>query len=165
MDTDEELPTPNRMSPLFVPDFSDANAAENEVLAEEALHSLIQTCGPAVHTRYHMPDATYVEALQNRLNEILDERLSLVQQWTSVNIERFPSGNQDIRNLAGKLSMAGLAMRTAMRLCSSGCSECRLLCLRAYRHSGEHSCGTDHRCVASCEVFEEHSQREPCGLP
>ncbi|KEP46676.1 putative cytochrome P450 family protein, partial [Rhizoctonia solani 123E] len=165
MDTDEELPTPNQMPPLFVPEFSGANATENEVLAEQALQSLIHICGPAVHTRYQIPDTSYIEVLQTRLHEILDERLSLVQRWTGVNIERFPAGNQDIRNLTAKLNTAALAMRAAVKLCASGCSECRLLCLRAHRHSGEHSCGTNHRCVASCEVAEEHSQREPCGLP
>ncbi|KAJ1300982.1 hypothetical protein OPQ81_003406 [Rhizoctonia solani] len=164
MDTDEEFPTPSHIPPLFVPEFSGANAAENELLAEQALQSLIHTCGPAMHNRYKMPDASYVEALRNLLYEILDEPLSLVQQWMSVNIERFPSGNQDIRNLTGKLNTASLAMRTTVRLCSTVCSECQLLCLRAYRHSGEHSCGTDHRCVSPCEVAEEHSQREPCGL-
>ncbi|KAG8713462.1 hypothetical protein FRC11_012069, partial [Ceratobasidium sp. 423] len=123
MDTDEELPTPSHMPPLFVPEFSGANTAENEVLAEQALRSLIHTCGPAMHTRYQMPDASYVEALQTRLYEILDQRLSLVQQWVSVNIERFPSGNQDIRNLTGKLNTASLAMRTAVQLCSSVCSD------------------------------------------
>ncbi|KAH7337761.1 hypothetical protein B0J17DRAFT_664159 [Rhizoctonia solani] len=165
MDTDEELPTSNEMPPLFVPEFSGANAAENEVLAEKALHSLIHTCGPAIDARHRMLDASYIKLLQNRLYETLDQRLSLVQEWMRVNTEHFPSDDQDIHNLTRKFDTAALGMRTAMRLCSLECSLCQLLCLRAYRHSGSHSCGTNHMCILSCEVVEDHSQREPCGLP
>ncbi|KEP46929.1 von willebrand factor type A domain protein, partial [Rhizoctonia solani 123E] len=165
LDTDEDLPISDQMPPFFVPEFSGANTAENETLAEQALHSLVRSCGQAISTRHQVPDVSYVESLQNTLYEVLDQRLALVQQWTAVNIERFPSGNQDIRNLTSKLDTAALAMRTAVQLCSSGCSSCQLLCLRAYRHSGDHDCGTSHQCVFDCEVSEEHAQRTSCGLP
>ncbi|KAF8690053.1 hypothetical protein RHS03_09010, partial [Rhizoctonia solani] len=118
MDTDEEFAIPEHMPPLFVPEFSGASTTENESLAEQTLHALIYTCGPPTGTRYQIPDASYVEALQNRLYELLDQRLSLVQQWMSANIERFPSTNQDIRNLAGKLNTASLAMRATVQLCT-----------------------------------------------
>ncbi|CAE6496426.1 unnamed protein product, partial [Rhizoctonia solani] len=165
LDTDEEFPSPDHMVPFFVPEFSGANAAENETFAEQALLSLVQSCGQDIPARYQVPDGSYVETLQNTIYGILDRRLALVQQWMVANIERFPSGNQDIRNLSSKLDAAALAMRTAVRLCSSGCSGCQLLCLRAYRHSGDHDCGTNHQCVFDCEVSEEHSRRTACGLP
>ncbi|EUC60521.1 root hair defective 3 GTP-binding protein, partial [Rhizoctonia solani AG-3 Rhs1AP] len=122
LDTDEDLPISDQMPPFFVPEFSGANTAENETLAEQALHSLVRSCGQAISTRHQVPDVSYVESLQNTLYEVLDQRLALVQQWTAVNIERFPSGNQDIRNLTSKLDTAALAMRTAVQLCSSGVS-------------------------------------------
>ncbi|KDN38013.1 hypothetical protein RSAG8_09786, partial [Rhizoctonia solani AG-8 WAC10335] len=157
LDTDEELPISDQMSPFFVPEFSGANAAENEILVEQALHSLAQSCGQAVSTRFQVPDVSYIETLQNTLYGVLDQRLALVQQWMAVNIERFPPGNQDLRNLTSKLDAAALAMRTAVQLCSSGCSSCQF--------SGNHDCGTSHQCVFDCEVSEEHTQRTSCGLP
>ncbi|CAE6486842.1 unnamed protein product [Rhizoctonia solani] len=165
MNTDEELPASKDIPPLFVPELSEATTADNEVLTEQALHSLIHMCGPASDTRHRTPDATYVKLLQNRLYEILDQRLSLVQQWMRVNIDSSSLDDPDIRNLTGKFDAAALSMRAAVRLCFLECSLCQLLCLRAYSHSGDHSCGTNHMCVLSCEVVEEHSQREPCGLP
>ncbi|EUC59543.1 cytochrome P450 family protein, putative, partial [Rhizoctonia solani AG-3 Rhs1AP] len=100
IDTDEELSTSEQIPALFVPEFSGASLAEDGVLAEQALQSLIHT--------------SYAKALQNRFNEIVDERLSLVQHWVSVNIERFASDNQDILNLTDKLHTAALSMRTAL---------------------------------------------------
>lgn len=166
MDTDEELPTSDHMPSFFVPEFSSADVTENEASAEQALETLVRTCEPATDTRFRMTDGEYLEALQKSIYGALDERLALVQQWLTVNIERFPQANQDVRNVIGKLNTAALAMRTAVRLCSAGCSSCQLLCLRTYRHSGEHNCGTNHQCVFDCEVAEGHGQTdEPCGLP
>ncbi|KDN46510.1 hypothetical protein RSAG8_04163, partial [Rhizoctonia solani AG-8 WAC10335] len=165
MDADAELETPDYMPSLFVPEFATDNVAESEALAEQALRELVQALGQSVHTRHQVPDASYIETLQKSIYKTLDQRLSLVQKWVSVNMERFPSGNQDIRNLTTKLQAASLGMKNTVRLCSSGCSSCQLLCLRAYRHSGEHSCGTSHQCVFVCEVAEEHEKRQPCGLP
>ncbi|CAE6410609.1 unnamed protein product, partial [Rhizoctonia solani] len=135
-----------------------------ETLTEQALRALAEACEQTMGTRHQIPDTSYAETLQNGIYDILDQRLALVQKWVNVNIERFPSGNQDIRNLTNKLHAASLGMRNAVRLCSSGCSDCQLLCLRAYGHSGEHSCETNHQCILNCDV-EEHSQLEPCGLP
>ncbi|KAH7337773.1 hypothetical protein B0J17DRAFT_573266 [Rhizoctonia solani] len=165
MDADAELDTPEFMPVLFVPEFATENVTESEALAEQALNALVGACEQTLHTRHQIPDSSYAETLQKSIYEALDQRLSLVQKWVSVNIERFPSANQDIRNLITKLHTASLGMRNAVRLCSSGCSRCQLLCLRAYRHSGEHSCGTSHQCIFDCEVADEHSQRELCGLP
>ncbi|QRW25749.1 cytochrome P450 family protein [Rhizoctonia solani] len=131
MDADAELETPEFMPSLFVPEFATGNDAESEALAEQSL----------------LPDTMFIEGLQTSIYEALDHRLTLVRNWVNVNIERFPQGNQDIRNLTNKLDAASLGMRNAVR------------------HSGEHSCGTNHQCVLDCEVAEEHSQREPCGLP
>lgn len=165
MDTDEELPTSDHMPSFFVSDFASGDASETETLTEQALEALVHACGPASRIQPSTTDSAYLEALQKSIYEALDERLALVQRWITENVERFPPGNQDIRNLTGKLNSAALAMRAAVRLCSSGCSDCQLLCLRAHRHSGEHSCGTDHHCVFDCEVSEGHAQHEPCGLP
>jgi hypothetical protein len=164
LDTNEELPTSGRMPLFFVPELSNGDAAGNEKLLGRTLEALIQTCGPDPDARAHIPDASYLKAVQNGVYEALDKRLDLVQQWITVNVERFTQGNQDIRNLTEKLKAAALSMRAALRLCLHRCSECQLLCLRTYRHSGDHSCGTDHLCASDCEVVEEHSQREPCGL-
>ncbi|KAF8685043.1 hypothetical protein RHS04_00827 [Rhizoctonia solani] len=147
MDADAELETPEFMPSLFVPEFATGNDAESEALAEQSLRALVQACEQIIHTRHQVPDTMFIEGLQTSIYEALDHRLTLVRNWVNVNIERFPQGNQDIRNLTNKLDAASLGMRNAVR------------------HSGEHSCGTNHQCVLDCEVAEEHSQREPCGLP
>jgi hypothetical protein len=165
MDTDEELPLPDQDSVFFAIDFAGGDVAENEASAELHLQNIVDSYRSAAGTRHHMADATYIEALQGQIYKSLDQRVGLVRQWAIVNTERFPTGNQDIRNVIGKINGAALAMRTAARLCSSGCSECQLLCLRIHRHTGKHDCGTDHRCVFDCSVSEKHSEREGCGMP
>ncbi|CAE6371963.1 unnamed protein product [Rhizoctonia solani] len=164
MDTDEDLETPDYMPSLFVPEFAVNNATQSEALAEQALRTLIQNHGQTVHTRQHILESLYIKALQESIYETLYQRLSLVQKWIQVNTQRFPPENQDIRSLTTKIQAASQGMRSALRLCSSGCSNCQLMCLRAYRHSGEHSCGTSHQCIFDCDVSEEHSHRESCGL-
>jgi hypothetical protein len=165
MDTDEELTAPDSAPSFFVPHFAGVDATKHETLTEQALEMLIQTYSPDLGARFQMADASYLEALQSNIYEAIDRRLSLVQQWVTVNIERFPKENPDICNLVAELDAAGLAMRAAVRLCASECSNCRLLCLRAHGHSGKHKCGTDHRCVFDCELSGALERSEPCGLP
>ncbi|CAE6435374.1 unnamed protein product [Rhizoctonia solani] len=165
LDTNAQLPVSDQMHPFFVSEFSVANEAEKKILAEYALHLLVQSFGQATSTRYQTSDALYVKTLQKALYAALDQRLALVRQWMTMNTEQFPSNNQDIRNLTSKLDAAALAMRASVRLCSSWCSSCQLLCLRVHRHSGGHNCGTNHQCVLDCEISEEHTQRTSCGLP
>ncbi|KAG9091466.1 hypothetical protein FS749_016528, partial [Ceratobasidium sp. UAMH 11750] len=166
MDTDEDLTSGNEGISFFVPEFTGGTGPENDVSIETSLRALIRLCGPTVGARQHIPDEAYVETMQGLIYQGLDQRIDQVRNWTTVNVARFPQGNQDIRNLFGKLNSAALAMRAAVRLCSVTCSRCQLHCLRPYRHADEaHQCGTDHRCAFDCAIAEEHSGREPCGLP
>ncbi|CAE6468723.1 unnamed protein product [Rhizoctonia solani] len=165
MDTSEEIQASEHTPPLFVPEFSDASDTENQVFVEQALQLLIHTLSPYMDDQHRILDTSYIGTMQNQLYEILDERLSLVNSWISINIAHFPLDNQDIQILTKKLESASLSMRATLRLCPSGCSNCQLLCLRTYNHPGYHSCGTNHWCWSSCEVLKEHGQDEPCGLP
>ncbi|KAG8749810.1 hypothetical protein FRC11_011015, partial [Ceratobasidium sp. 423] len=118
IDADAELETADIMPLLFVPEFATDNVARNETLAEQALRALVDACGRTIGPRHQIPDPSYVETLQKSIYNILDQRLALVQKWVNVNIERFPSDNQDIRNLTNKLLAASLGMRNAVRLCT-----------------------------------------------
>ncbi|KAG8689142.1 hypothetical protein FRC11_004009, partial [Ceratobasidium sp. 423] len=105
---DTELDTPEYMPLLFIPEFATGKPAESEGSAEEALRALIKSCGQSIGTRHQIPDTSYVEILQRSLYDILDQRLALVQKWVGVNIEGFPPGNRDIRNLTNKLHAASI---------------------------------------------------------
>ncbi|KAG8694060.1 hypothetical protein FRC08_008731, partial [Ceratobasidium sp. 394] len=166
MNTDEDLTAGNEGISFFVPEFTGGTGPENDVSVETSLRALIRLCGSTVGARQHIPDEAYMEIMQGLIYQGLDQRIDQVRNWTTVNVARFPQGNQDIRNLFGKLNSAALAMRAAVRLCSVTCSSCQLHCLRPHRHADEaHQCGTDHRCAFDCAIAEEHSGREPCGLP
>ncbi|KAF8607193.1 hypothetical protein BDV93DRAFT_303052 [Ceratobasidium sp. AG-I] len=165
MDTDEELPLHDRQIAFFVPDLGEGNGPDNEASVEQRLREIIGHHEPTPSTRHRMADAAYVENLQQRIHDSLDQRMALVRRWISVNIDRFQAENQDIRNVLGKLDGAALAMRAAVRICSLTCLKCQLLCLRPHRHTDDHECGTNHRCAFNCSVLEKHTENEPCGLP
>lgn len=148
-----------------VPDLAGGNMIDDESATEQALKSLIQSCEPGLGSRRGLGDAVYFKLLQDRIYEQLDRRLEHVRHWVHANVARFPSENQDIRAVHIKVDNAALAMRAAVRLCSGGCSTCHFRCIRPYRHSDTHDCGTNHRCEFPCELVEDHEDPVPCGLP
>ncbi|KAG9125289.1 Vacuolar protein sorting-associated protein 13A [Ceratobasidium sp. 392] len=166
MDTDEELGSGDGGVSFFVPEFTGGTNPENDASVEVTLRALVKPCSRAAGPRQHVLDGSYVEAIQDLIYENLDRRVDCVRDWATANVARFPSTNQDIRNLFSKINSVALAMRAAVRICSATCSNCQLHCLRPHRHADEeHRCGTDHRCVFDCAIAEEHSGRKPCGLP
>ncbi|KAG8795914.1 hypothetical protein FRC12_008169 [Ceratobasidium sp. 428] len=165
MDTDEELDPNDEIVSFFVPEFTGGTGSEDDMAAELSLQALVKLCGPAIGPRQHVLDGSYVENIQDLVYKSLDRRIHQVRNWITINVARFPSSNQDIRNLFGKIDNTALAMRAVIRICSATCSNCQLHCLRPHRHDEAHHCGTDHSCVFDCAIAEEHPGREPCGLP
>ncbi|KAG9092892.1 hypothetical protein FS749_015351 [Ceratobasidium sp. UAMH 11750] len=164
LDTDEELPSTELDALYFVPDVSGNNVLENEPAIEQSLGELVARHSSVIGPRHILGDAKYVDQLQQRLFRDLDQRLEHVRHWIEKNVERFPTSNQDIRNVYSKFENAALVMRTTVRLCLSTCLECHLQCIRPARHSGAHNCTTTHRCKHVCEVTEEHTSPVSCGL-
>ncbi|CAE6523134.1 unnamed protein product [Rhizoctonia solani] len=178
MNTDEDIPTLENEPEFFVPELDnqeqgasqqpggDGGEAQekDEEKAEKALVNLINRAKPPPSSRPHMKEAEYVEALQQALSDSLDHRLGTVEQWIKLNTGHFKLDNPDLRELNKSFSTLSSAMQASIKLCQACCSECKLLCLRAYRHPGPHQCGTDHRCLFDCEVREEHEEQPPCGL-
>ncbi|CAE6445709.1 unnamed protein product [Rhizoctonia solani] len=178
MNIDEEIVTSDDKPVLFVPedpgtgivgarDLSSEAEAEfkkqQEETLEETLKALIQRCEPLSHPRSQMPDSDYMEALQESLDNILDRRLALVKLWISVNTDHLPPENPDLLELNRVFDLLKRDMMAAVRLCRSGCASCGLQCIRAYSHSGEHDCSTDHKCKSHCEVLDDHSDLPSCG--
>ncbi|CAE6534558.1 unnamed protein product, partial [Rhizoctonia solani] len=178
MNTDEDIPTLENEPEFFVPELdnqeqvgseqpgeNESEAQEkDEDKAEKALVTLINRAKPPPSSRAHMKEAEYVEALQQALSDSLDHRLGTVEQWIKLNTGHFTLDNPDLRELNKSFATLSSGMQASIKLCQACCSECKLLCLRAYRHPGPHQCGTDHRCVFDCEVREEHEEQPPCGL-
>ncbi|CAE6454443.1 unnamed protein product [Rhizoctonia solani] len=179
MNTDEDIPTLENEPVFYVsevdnqePGSSQEGAANTEAdiqlrqeaLAEQALAALIQRCKPPPTSRPSILESTYVEALQQWLDESLENRLGRVEQWIKLNISHFTLENPDLRELDNNFKVLSRGMQAAVKLCQACCSTCKLLCLRAYRHSGPHQCGTNHRCVFDCEVTEGHEKQPPCGV-
>ena len=166
MDTDEELGPEAAAMTFFISEFAGGATLENDASIEAALQVLIAVCIPSAGFRQHIQDGEYVDELQDLFYKGLEQRIDRVRHWISLNVARFPSSNQDVRNLFNKVNSSALAMRANVRICSSTCSDCQLHCLRPYRHADEsHDCGTDHQCLFDCAIAEDHSTREPCGLP
>ncbi|KAG8690825.1 hypothetical protein FRC11_008866 [Ceratobasidium sp. 423] len=167
LDTDEEVPLGGPDAIFFVPDISGTVAGDDEGETEKILNTLVRSClaNSSIGLRHTTGDKVYIELLQQRLFELLDQRLEHVRCWVQVNVQRFPPGNQDIRNVYNRIDATALVMRTAVRLCAETCSSCHYLCTRPHRHSGGHECGTTHSCPFSCEVSDEHPEPVGCGLP
>ncbi|KAH7325390.1 hypothetical protein B0J17DRAFT_581710 [Rhizoctonia solani] len=170
MDTNEIIPTLENHLVFFVPRFGGANDCTEDKLdehesekkleevTETALKTLIETCGPPSESRFHTVEKTYVDHLQKDLYQNLEHRQNQVQLWIQENTKHLAPDNAGIRDLNDRFHALTRAMKAVVRLCQSGCSRCGLLCLRPYRHSGEHECGTNHRCIFSCDIKEAHNE-------
>lgn len=166
VDTDEELKLSGEPISFYVPDLVGGSSPENDADIESSLDVLVRFGLSAVGSRQQISDTVFVEALQEEIYKSLERRIDQVRNWATVNVARFPPGNQDVRNLLTKINGAAIAMRAAIRICSAKCSGCQLLCLRPYRHANErHRCGTNHRCVFDCAIAGEHTEEELCALP
>lgn len=162
LDNDQELQLFSD-NMFWVPDSQ--NAAEQEAtLVEQCLENLIRKYEKHSAARYETPEEGFHASLQDVLNCQFDRRVEQVQEWVSVNVRRFPQDNQDIRDLFKTLESLTLSARSAVQICSSKCSSCHFLCLRPHHHVGQHSCGTDHKCIHPCSVGEGHSSLARCGL-
>ncbi|QRW13377.1 cytochrome P450 family protein [Ceratobasidium sp. AG-Ba] len=166
MDTDEEINIGGEGMSFFASEFSGGATPENEAAIEAALRALIKLCATDVTPRHHVTDSEHVDEVQDLIHQGLEKRIDQVRHWVTVNVARFPSANQDVRNLFNKINSSALAMRAVVRICSITCTNCQLNCLRPHRHTEDlHDCGTNHQCVFSCAIAEEHTTLEPCGLP
>ncbi|KAG9087788.1 hypothetical protein FRC06_002366, partial [Ceratobasidium sp. 370] len=123
MDTDEDLNPGNEGVSFFVPEFTGGTSPENDASVETSLRALITLCTPTVGARQHVLDGTYVETMQDLIYKGLDQRIDQVRNWATVNVARFPQGNQDIRNLYGKINSVALAMRAAIETRPSAIQE------------------------------------------
>lgn len=107
-----------------------------------------------------------VEQLILHLQEVVDVRIAYVKTWLTVNTERFPEGNADIRSLKRSFEESCDSLRSSVLLCRADCGSCRLPCLLIKHHEGAtHDCGTSHQCLDRCEFMSEHEEPVPCGLP
>ncbi|CAE6486977.1 unnamed protein product, partial [Rhizoctonia solani] len=101
LDTDEDVPMGGSAVVFFLPDISGAVVKSDEDEAEKALDVLICSClaSSTIDQRHITGESVYIESLQQQLFELLDQRLEHVRCWVQVNVQRFPEGNQDIRNI------------------------------------------------------------------
>ncbi|KAL5639869.1 hypothetical protein ACGC1H_006444 [Rhizoctonia solani] len=155
---------------FWVPTFGNSNPeapSTSETLNEQSvsMKQLVDDYGTDLEHRQQIRDSDYVQSIQKRIHDILEQRLELVQQWAVANTETFPQDNPHICEFLQKLVMAKTAMRNATRICASQCSQCMLLCLDVLHHSGEHDCWTNHICIFDCDLSGPNERREPCGLP
>ncbi|KAF8607202.1 hypothetical protein BDV93DRAFT_467878 [Ceratobasidium sp. AG-I] len=149
---------------FWVSSTTEESSGSPEVAIESSLEALINAHKPALGARHAIQESIYFNTLQGQIYAQLDQRIGQVRQWIDVNISRFPSENQDIRDLVKSFEAVALSTRAAVKMCSSTCDSCHLSCLRPYRHEGEHDCKTTHNCALVCEVSDMHSELTPCGL-
>ncbi|CAE6373871.1 unnamed protein product [Rhizoctonia solani] len=114
MDADAELETPDYMPLLFVPEFATDNVAEGEVLAEQALRALVQTYAQTIHTRHQVPDASYVETLQKSIDETIEQRVALVQNFCA-SAHTGTQANTAVEQVIG----VSLTAKLPMSICSA----------------------------------------------
>ncbi|KAG8705363.1 hypothetical protein FRC09_002999, partial [Ceratobasidium sp. 395] len=90
----------------------------------------------------------YGKALQDAIQEGLNERIRQVWRWAVVNTSRLPPRNQGmISRFFSTLNAFALAMTTQVRLCLADCSACDRACLRLYNHLEDTHLCIDHQHV------------------
>lgn len=166
MDTDEELTfeLPISNDVFWVPSTAGDSSESPEGAIELCLETLINTHKTILGARHTIREGAYFDTLQAQIYTQLDQRIGQVRHWINTNINRFPTENQDIRDLVKTFEAVALSTRAAVKMCASTCGSCHLSCLRPYRHEGDHDCKTTHNCALLCDVSDMHSEPTPCGL-
>lgn len=117
-------------------------------------------------SRFPEESAYDIGKLQDRLQEVAQGRIHLVNEWIRVNTGRFPVDNPDILALLRSVDAMSQTLLASVLLCRTECSSCRLKCVGHRTHvEEEHDCGTSHSCRDACSFSAEHEQEVLCGLP
>lgn len=117
-------------------------------------------------TRHLVDESTWTTQLAAYLSEMVNLRITHVETWISVNLQRFKTTNANVEVLQREMASATIDMQASVELCKMSCSRCHLLCTLSRRHDPllrPHDCNTNHLCLRSCEFLDDHlGELKPC---
>ncbi|KAJ3218698.1 hypothetical protein HDU67_004480 [Dinochytrium kinnereticum] len=102
-------------------------------------------------------DDEWVRSFSKYIFFFVDRRVRRVEAFVEKNLERFPESDPRIANVRLDTEKEIGRFKAAWTLCARHCHDCELFCLEREGHTGDHNCGTDHRCHHLCEYVESHS--------
>ena len=160
---DAEIPHHDSGVIFFVPD-PDLDQESNLRNREDALRALISDCHQHLPHRFSVLDANWMGALTHHLSGLIETRIALVRDWINANTSRFKDFD-DVQRLRRTADIAYLDVSASTQVCGMECTNCSLACTRPKNHPLDHTCGTSHKCWMQCEITEQHSLPQACGLP
>ena len=160
---DAEIPHHDSGVIFFVPD-PDLDQESNLRNREDALRALISDCHQHLPHRFSVLDANWMGALTHHLSGLIETRIALVRDWINANTSRFKDFD-DGQRLRRTADIAYLDVSASIQVCGMECTNCSLACTRPKNHPLDHTCGTSHKCWMQCEITEQHSLPQACGLP
>lgn len=135
---------------------------------EEVLADLRQTWGK-YNARHEMDEVTWVNELGAYLGDVVKLRITHVESWISVNLQRFKTSNTHVELLQRDMANGAVDLQANVDLCKMTCSVCHLSCTLSRRHDPTlrpHDCNTNHQCPHPCEYGVDHpEENRPCQSP
>ncbi|QRV77972.1 hypothetical protein RhiJN_05987 [Ceratobasidium sp. AG-Ba] len=127
LDTNEILPTMEPRVSFFVPWSPGRQRKNSGVVVWASLQKLIEFHANMVAPRQYIPDSKYIQDIQDRIYESLDQRIEHVRYWIDVNVAHFSPKHQSIRDLHGQFAVDSKAMRSAVLAMTAEQITCALL--------------------------------------
>ncbi|TCD67573.1 hypothetical protein EIP91_012270 [Steccherinum ochraceum] len=106
--------------------------------------------------RFSTAQDAWIAALQTRLDEAADLRVTHVREWLNSNTSRFKADLPQLQDVQRAFEALVVAMKANITICGMPCSNCQLACVSVQHHGGPHNCYTSHRCPHQCEFAEDH---------
>jgi hypothetical protein len=106
----------------------------------------------------------WLSGLEGHLENLVAQRLNIVDTWLNLNTSRFSDTDASIGTLRRTFAQMSDDIKSSIQLCKLKCADCHLRCLFVRKHDGPHNCTTDHHCTRSCQ-YEGHGDDIKCGVP
>lgn len=117
--------------------------------------------------RHQMDENIWINELAAYLNEVVKLRITHVETWISVNLQRFKANNTHVELLQREMASATVDLQANIEICKMTCSNCHLTCTLSRRHDPSqqpHNCNTNHQCPHPCDYASDHPDEDkPCS--
>ncbi|KAF9443582.1 hypothetical protein P691DRAFT_778790 [Macrolepiota fuliginosa MF-IS2] len=162
LDTDTPIDCPDASFRLYLSSPQIPQTNEREMVLSE-LRKTWERC----EMRHQMDENVWVDELAAYLQETVKLRITHVETWISINLQRFKASNTHVELLQREMANATVDLQANIELCKMTCSHCHLACTLSRRHDPSqqpHDCNTNHQCPHPCDYASDHpNEDKPCS--
>jgi hypothetical protein len=145
--------------------FLSSSAQDGEAIRHMAALEALFKSWPDYCQRLSTTDEQWFPSLCEHLDQLVQERIDVVQRWINLNTSRFTENTSAMETLRRESNSIIAELRANVQLCGMKCKLCHLHCLAPRHHDSNHDCLTSHGCIRPCDFIDQHCATDTCGLP